>query len=105
MVDFARIKELRDEIGEEDMRAVLDIFRSEASEVIASIEGARDDATYQKAIHFLRSGALNLGLRSFSEHAESLRYTPLVHRAAAARDLDRSLHRAFALIEQMQAAA
>ena len=76
MVDQARINELKREIGPDDLRLVLDIFLTEADRTIAEIAGGLSDDGHAKATHFLRSGALNIGLVSFAAVAD--------HAAAAA---------------------
>jgi HPt (histidine-containing phosphotransfer) domain-containing protein len=105
MVHISRIEELREEIGDEDMRAVLDIFRAEAEQVILTLGQVPDDDAYEKAIHFLRSGALNLGLQSLAMHAENIRRTPKEYREAAAQDLRRTLEIAFDQIGPLPFAA
>ncbi|WP_167766826.1 hypothetical protein [Jannaschia formosa] len=77
------------------MRAVLDIFQAEAEQVILSLDLLTDDNAYEKAIHFLRSGALNLGLLSLASEAESMRHIPKPRRAAAAQNLKRTLDASF----------
>lgn len=65
MIDWARVTELRDEIGEEDFGDVVEIFLEE-------VEGALDalgdgSAALHEQLHFLKGSALNLGFQQFAE--------------------------------------
>ena len=60
MIDWARVNELREEIGAEDFGEVVDLFLEEGEEVIGRVERMRDDEI-GGALHFLKGMALNLG--------------------------------------------
>lgn len=105
MVDIRRIEELRVEIGEEDMIAVLGVFLAEAEQVIARIARPLPEAEHAMAVHFLRSGALNLGLQSFADQAAEVATTPPSGRAEASRALLGTLRRSVALVGSPDAAA
>ncbi|MEM7644289.1 MAG: hypothetical protein AAF366_17445 [Pseudomonadota bacterium] len=62
MIDETRMTELRDEIGAEDLAMILDVYLEEAAEMLASLATPLSPEDRGKALHFLRSGALNLGL-------------------------------------------
>jgi HPt (histidine-containing phosphotransfer) domain-containing protein len=66
MIDWARVQELRDEIGEEDFGEIAEMFMAEVEEVIARLKLAPDPATYEEDLHFLKSSALNLGFAQLS---------------------------------------
>lgn len=66
MIDWARVQELKDEIGEDDFAEVAELFIAEFEDVIARLRTHPDPATYEPDLHFLKSSALNLG---FSELA------------------------------------
>lgn len=66
MIDWSRVRELREEIGEEDFEEISDVFLAEVEEVIDRLQSAPDPATYQHDFHFLKSSALNLGFSDFS---------------------------------------
>jgi len=61
MIDWERVQELKDEIGDEDFAEVADMFMSEVEEVICRLQQAPDPASYEADLHFLKSSALNLG--------------------------------------------
>ena len=62
MIDWARIDDLRSEIGEEDFLEVVDMFLEEADEVVARLIGPPDMSEVESQLHFLKGAALNLGL-------------------------------------------
>ncbi|MBF9059492.1 histidine kinase [Rhodobacterales bacterium HKCCSP123] len=66
MIDRDRLNALRDDIGEEDFADVACLLVSEIGEKLASLQRAPATATADD-FHFLRGGALNLGLTAFSE--------------------------------------
>jgi hypothetical protein len=58
MIDMTRIAELSDEIGDEDLALILATYLDEAAESLSEFNTEnRGDR-----LHFIRSGALNLGL-------------------------------------------
>jgi hypothetical protein len=68
MMDMDRIEELRAEIGSEDLLMILGVFLDEAEEVLSGLAPEGPDA--QRRLHFVRSGALNLGLTAVVAAAE-----------------------------------
>jgi histidine phosphotransfer protein HptB len=62
MIDWARLKDLRSEIGEDDFLEVVEMFLEETDEVVAHLDGPPDLATVESRLHFLKGSALNLGL-------------------------------------------
>jgi HPt (histidine-containing phosphotransfer) domain-containing protein len=62
MIDWARLNELRSEIGEDDLTEVVSMFLEEADEVVARIATLTTDAELESQLHFLKGSALNLGL-------------------------------------------
>lgn len=66
MIDWNRINELRDEIGEEDFAEVVDLFLEEVEQVIEKLRLNPDFQSLGADLHFLKGSALNLGFRSFS---------------------------------------
>jgi histidine phosphotransfer protein HptB len=61
MIDWDRVQELKDEIGEEDFAEVAEMFMAEVEEVIERLKVAPDPAKYEDDLHFLKSSSLNLG--------------------------------------------
>lgn len=66
MIDWSRVQELKDEIGEEDFADVAELFIAEVEEVIDRLKASPDPATYEEDLHFLKSSALNLGFSRLS---------------------------------------
>ena len=67
MIDWDRVAELRDEIGEEDFAEVAELFLEEADEVVARISALDDLDSRQAALHFLKGSALNLGFSDLAQ--------------------------------------
>ncbi len=66
MIDWARVAELRNEVGEEDFDEVVEIFCEEVSEILdqldlTEIEKAKTD------LHFLKGSAANVGMKRLSD--------------------------------------
>lgn len=66
MIDWARLDELRSEIGAEDLAEVAASFLEEADEVVARLGKTRSPPELAAQLHFLKGSALNLGLRDFA---------------------------------------
>jgi HPt (histidine-containing phosphotransfer) domain-containing protein len=66
MIDWARVDELRAEIGAEDFGEVVALFLQEADEVVARLAAGSDPARLEAELHFLKGSALNLGLRDLA---------------------------------------
>lgn len=66
MIDWARVNELKDEIGEEDFAEVAELFVAEVDEVIQRLKAHPDPTRYEEDLHFLKSSALNLGFAQLS---------------------------------------
>lgn len=65
MIDWLRMSELRDEIGQEGFDEVVDVFLEEAEEVVARLLHA--PVPTQEDLHFLKGSALNLGFVSVAQ--------------------------------------
>lgn len=66
MIDWPRVKELREEVGPEDFDEVVDLFLEEVEEVIAKLRGG-DRGQLEQDLHFLKGSAMNLGFDDFSQ--------------------------------------
>ena len=66
MINAARIQELRDEVGDDDLEEVIAIFCEEMDEVVASLGTIAPDQLSGR-LHFLKGSALNIGLDQMSE--------------------------------------
>lgn len=67
MIDWSRVRELRDEIGQDDFREVVDLFLAEVAIAIAEMKTSPPTASLRaQQMHFLKGSALNLGFRDLS---------------------------------------
>lgn len=66
MIDWPRVKELKDEIGAEDFDEVVELFLEEVEEVIGKLRSG-DRSQLEQDLHFLKGSALNLGFAEFSD--------------------------------------
>ena len=73
MIDQDRIVELESEVGAEDLVSILATYFEEAAAMIRRIESGLQPDELPPALHFLRSGALNLGLVGFAEMTGRMR--------------------------------
>lgn len=62
MIDWDRLNELRDEIGQEDLIEVVGVFLDEADEVMQRVLAEGAAGNLESSLHFLKGSALNLGL-------------------------------------------
>lgn len=66
MIDWASVKTLMDEIGEEDFGDVVPLFLEEMDASVEGLAGAKSDGSLPDMLHFLKGSSLNLGFRHFS---------------------------------------
>ncbi|PCJ09843.1 MAG: histidine kinase [Rhodobacteraceae bacterium] len=66
MIDWPRVKELREEVGAEDFGEVVDLFLEEVEEVISKLGENLDRTQLEQDLHFLKGSALSLGFQAFS---------------------------------------
>lgn len=68
MIDWARVAQLRDEIGGDDFDEVTELFLMEVEDTLMRLDAASGDADqFRDLLHFLKGSALNLGFRDVSE--------------------------------------
>lgn len=65
MINWARVVDLRTEVGEDAFQEVLDLFLEEMHDAMARLVAGPDPAHLGDELHFVRGAALNLGLREF----------------------------------------
>ena len=65
MIDWPRVRELKDEVGEDGFEEVIELFLEEVEEVIEKL-GTNDRSQLEQDLHFLKGSALNLGFETFS---------------------------------------
>jgi len=68
MIDWARVAELRSEIGAEGFAEVLDLFLDEVEGVVMRL-GQRPDKL-EEDLHFLKGSAWNLGFAAFGAQCQ-----------------------------------
>lgn len=61
MIDWTRVGELRDEVGEEDLLEIADIFLYEMAEAIDPLRCGAEPAALPEFLHFLKGASLNMG--------------------------------------------
>lgn len=71
MIDWDRVHQLRDEVGDEAFAEVVDLFLAEIDQVVARLHDAPDPASYEADLHFIKSSSLNLGFRALSNLCQS----------------------------------
>ena len=67
MISWERVNELRDEVGQDDFLAVVEIFLEEVGEVMERLKASPDPTTLEAELHFLKGSALNLGFAALSQ--------------------------------------
>lgn len=66
MIDWNRVADLRNEVGNDDFNEVVGLFLEEVGEVIERLRAAKDYSTLEQDLHFLKGGSMNLGFANFS---------------------------------------
>jgi histidine phosphotransfer protein HptB len=66
MVDWARVRELQDEIGAEDFGEVVNLFLEEADSVVEQLLAAPELTQIEGLLHFLKGSSVNLGLATLA---------------------------------------
>lgn len=69
MIDWERVAELRDEIGEAGFSEVLELFLDEVEAVVMRL-GSRPEKL-EDDLHFLKGSAWNLGFASFGASCQN----------------------------------
>jgi HPt (histidine-containing phosphotransfer) domain-containing protein len=69
MINWAKVLELRDEVGLEDFDEVVDLFLDEVEDTIMHL--GTPGRSLEHDLHFLKGSALNLGFSEFSELCRS----------------------------------
>ena len=66
MIDWARVEELRDEIGADCFGEVVNLFLAEVGDVVTRLRDNPDRSRLDVDLHFLKGGVLNLGFMAVS---------------------------------------
>ncbi|TDK44423.1 Hpt domain-containing protein [Antarcticimicrobium luteum] len=67
MILWSRVNELREEVGADDFKEVIDLFLDEVEGVIGPLRADTDRSELEQQLHFLKGSALNLGFSAFSD--------------------------------------
>ena len=67
MIDWSKVNELRQEIGDEDFAEVVDLFLEEVEEAMQKLRDGCPNDKLECCLHFLKGSALNLGFDAFSK--------------------------------------
>ena len=65
MIDQARIEELKQEIGEDDLREVLDLFCDEVDDSLFAL-AEQKSTEIPNLLHALKGSALNIGMQALA---------------------------------------
>lgn len=76
MIDWARAQELAEQLGPDDLEAVVGLFLEEVSEVLASRKADPVAPGFAEDMHFLRGSALSLGFAGFAAICAELEAAP-----------------------------
>lgn len=66
MVNWDRVRTLQEEVGAEDFTEIIELFFSEVENVVEALPYVEGDKALADQLHFLKSGALNLGFDTLS---------------------------------------
>ena len=67
MIDWDRVAQLREEVGEDDFQDVVSMFFDEVSGEIETLSTKLTAQEIEIKLHFLKGAALNLGLDKFAK--------------------------------------
>ncbi|WP_420585552.1 Hpt domain-containing protein [Ruegeria sp.] len=67
MIDWARVRQLRDEVGASEFDEVVQIFLDEVQETIERLHKDTTRREFEQNMHFLKGSALSLGFDRFSK--------------------------------------
>ncbi|WP_170382280.1 Hpt domain-containing protein [Ruegeria atlantica] len=67
MIDWSRVRQLRDEVGAAEFDEVVEIFLDEVKETIDRLHEDTNRIEFEQNMHFLKGSALSLGFDRFSK--------------------------------------
>lgn len=65
MINWARVDELRAEIGDDGFAEVVELFLDEVEEVVVRLRTKPEPSQFEADLHFLKGSAWNLGFTDF----------------------------------------
>ncbi|MGB0659436.1 MAG: Hpt domain-containing protein [Mangrovicoccus sp.] len=69
MLDWSRVEELREEVGEDAFGEVVELFLEEVGEAIGAL--ANGESCSEENMHFIKGAALNLGFQDLANLCQS----------------------------------
>ncbi|TDT73717.1 Hpt domain-containing protein [Litoreibacter halocynthiae] len=75
MLNWSRVAELKEDLGEEDFREITTLFLEEVEEKLAELSSDPPDI-FADDLHFLKGSAANLGFEGFRAMCEQMENTP-----------------------------
>ena len=66
MIDWNRISELHEEIGEDDFHEIVELFLEEVEDALTRLDNS-DSAALSADLHYLKGSSLNLGFESLAD--------------------------------------
>ena len=76
MIDWAQIRALQSDVGDEIFDEVVKIFDIETRELLSALEGSKTDAERSKIAHSIRGSAVNFGMSDVVEAAKQIEQQP-----------------------------
>ena len=67
MINWDRVRSLKEEVGAEDFDEIINLFFIEVDAAVNCLPDAKDPKTLSAAMHFLKGAALNLGFETLSQ--------------------------------------
>lgn len=71
MIDWDRVNELQEEVGQEDFEEIVTLFLEEVDEATANLSDMLAGDALADALHFLKGCSLNLGFRELARLCEA----------------------------------
>lgn len=71
MINWDRVRELRQEVGAEAFEEVIELFLDEVETGLAGLRDNMGGSERCALLHFLKGGALNLGFTAFADLCET----------------------------------
>lgn len=76
MIDWKRVGELKDEVGEDAIMEIAEIFLEEMTEAIDPILQGNQPASIPDILHFVKGAALNVGFSDLAKVCENAEQNP-----------------------------
>ena len=67
MIDWERVDDLKNELGEEDFLELAEMFLEEVEEVLGCLRLSPEPSKIEAELHFLKGSAMNLGFEKLGD--------------------------------------